>query len=127
MALKSMGHWSALYRGDVRFKQKNLELDMKNRDYPPVKPYIEEAPKEELKALSPHLRYVFLGKGDTFPVIIASDFNMHQVESLVEVLKGSKELLGGLSWRLLESLSGFVHIKSNSCPIICQVLSTRDF
>ena len=117
---------AALDQGDVRFKPNKLELDMKHRESPPAKPSIEEALKVDLKALPPHLRYVFLGKGDTLPVIIALNLNVHQVESLVEVLKGSKELLGGLSWRLLESLSGFVHIKSNSCPIICQVLSTRE-
>ena len=40
------------------------------------------------------MRYVFLGKGDTLPVIIASDLNMHQVESLVEVLKRFKRAIG---------------------------------
>ena len=40
------------------------------------------------------MRYVFLGKGDTLPIIIASDLNVHQVESLVEVLKRSKRAIG---------------------------------
>ena len=35
----------ALDRGDVRFKPKKFELDMKNRESPPAKPSIEEAPK----------------------------------------------------------------------------------
>ena len=99
---------------------------MKHHESPPAEPSIEDAPKVELKALPPNLRYVFLGKGDIVPVIVASDLNVHRVECLVEVLKGSKELLGGLLQTLLGSLSGFVHIKSNSCPIISQVLSTRD-
>ena len=48
---------AVLDRGDVRFKPKKFELDVKNRESPPVKPSIEEAPKLELKALPPHLRY----------------------------------------------------------------------
>ena len=90
-------YWSlvvALHRGDVRFKPKKLELDMKHRESPPVTPSIEEAPKVELKPLPPHLRYVFLAKGKTLSVIIASDLNVHQVESLVEVLKRFKRAIG---------------------------------
>ena len=74
---------AALDRGDVRFKPKKFELDMKNRESPPAKPSVEEAPKLELKALPPHLRYEFLGKGYTLPVIIASDLDEQQVQSLV--------------------------------------------
>ena len=37
----------------------------------PVRPSIEEAPKLELKALPPHVRYVFLGRDETLSVIIA--------------------------------------------------------
>ena len=55
-----------------------------------MKPSIEEAPKLKLKALPPHLRYVFLGKGDTFSIIIASDLNVEKVDCLVEVLKRFK-------------------------------------
>ena len=84
----------ALYWGDVRFKSKKYELDLKNREPPPVKPSIEEAPKLELKALPPHLRYEFLGNGDTLPVIIAWDLNEQQVESLVKVLKRFKWATG---------------------------------
>ena len=52
---------------------------MKNRESPPAKPSIEEAQNVELKALPPHLWYEFLGNGDTFPVIIASDLDKQQV------------------------------------------------
>ena len=51
---------AALDQGDVRFKPNKLELDMKHRESPPAKPSIEEAPKVELKAIPPYLRYVFL-------------------------------------------------------------------
>ena len=61
-----------LHEGDVRFKRKNLDLYMKHHESPQAKPSIEEAQKLELKALPPHLMYVFLGKGDTLRVIIAS-------------------------------------------------------
>ena len=80
----------ALDRGDVRFKQKNLELDMKNRESLLAKQYIEEAQNFELQALQPNLWYVFSGKGTTFHVIIASYLNVEQVECLVEVLKRFK-------------------------------------
>ena len=60
----------------------------------PAKPSIEEAPKLELKALPPHLRYEFSGNGGTLPVIIASDLNEQQVESLVKVLKRLKRDIG---------------------------------
>ena len=85
---------AALDRGDVRFKQKKFELDMKNRESPPAKPSIEEAPKLELKALPPHLRYEFLGNGDTLPVIITSYLDEQQVQSLVKVLKRFKRAIG---------------------------------
>ena len=67
---------------------------MNNRESLPAKPSIEEAPKLELKALPPHLRYEFLGNGNTLPVIIASDLNKQQVKSLVKVLKRFKRAIG---------------------------------
>ena len=85
---------AALYRGDVRFKPKKYELDMKNREFPPSKPSIQEAPKLELKYLLPHLRYESLGNVDTLPVIIASDLNEQQVDSLVKVLRRFKRATG---------------------------------
>ena len=81
---------AALDRGDVRFKSKKYELDMKNRKSPPAKPSIDEAQKLELKALSPHLRYEFIGNGDILPVIITSELNEQQVESLMKVIKRLK-------------------------------------
>ena len=84
----------ALDRGDVWLKPKKFELDMKNRESPPAKPSIEEAPKLKLKAVLHHLKYEFLGNGDTLPVIIASDLNEKQVESLVKVLKRFKRAIG---------------------------------
>ena len=70
---------ASLYRGDISFNPKKLDIHMKHQKSPPAKPSIEQAPKLKLKALPPHLRYVFLGKGDTLPITIASDLNMQQV------------------------------------------------
>ena len=66
---------ATLDRGNVWFKSNKYDIDIKNRESPPAKPSIEEALKLELKSLPPHLRYEFLGNGDTLPVIIASDQN----------------------------------------------------
>ena len=85
---------STLDRVDVCFKPKKFELGMKHRESPPAKPSIEKDQKLKLKALPPHLRYVFLGKCDTLLVIIASNLNMQQVECLVEVLKRFKRAIG---------------------------------
>ena len=67
---------------------------MKNHESPPAKPSIEEAPKVKLKALPPHLRYEFLGNGDTLPVIITSYLDEQQAQSLVKVLKRFKKAIG---------------------------------
>ncbi|KAK4729927.1 hypothetical protein R3W88_022915 [Solanum pinnatisectum] len=74
-------------------KPKKLELDMKNRDSPPAKSFVEEAPKLEHKSLPSHLRYVFLGRNGTLPVNIAADLNAEQVEALVSVLKRFKRAI----------------------------------
>ncbi|XP_049391485.1 uncharacterized protein LOC125855851 [Solanum stenotomum] len=81
---------AALDRCEYRSKPKKLELDMKNHESPPARSFVKEAPKLELKALPSHLRYVFLGKDDTLPVIIAAYLNGRQVECLVSVLKRFK-------------------------------------
>ncbi|XP_075492505.1 uncharacterized protein LOC142530560 [Primulina tabacum] len=44
----------------------------KRRDLIPPKSSIEEPPTLELKPLPPHLKYVFLGKNNTLPVIISA-------------------------------------------------------
>ena len=98
----------ALDRGNVWFKLKKYELDMKNRESPPVKQYIYEAPKLELKALPPYLRYEFIGNADTFLVITASDLNEQQVDSLVKVLKRFKRAIG---W----TIAGIIGIPPSIC------------
>ena len=90
---------AALDRGNVHFKPKKFELYMQHYESPSTKPSIEEARKLELKPLPPHLRYVFLEKDDTFPVIIASNLNVNQIESLVKVLKRFKRAIG---WTIVD-------------------------
>ena len=67
---------AALEQGNYRSKPKKLELYMKHRKSPSMKQSIKQAPKLELKALPPYLRYVLWGRYDTSPVIIASDLNV---------------------------------------------------
>ncbi|XP_076895296.1 uncharacterized protein LOC143547869 [Bidens hawaiensis] len=55
---------------------------------------LEEAPKAELKELSRHLKYAFLGKNDTLPVIIGSNLSLEQESALLKVLVANKEAIG---------------------------------
>ncbi|XP_057719688.1 uncharacterized protein LOC130934115 [Arachis stenosperma] len=57
----------------------------------------EEVPKQELKPLPPHLKYAFLGREETLPVIINSSLNMEDESKLIEVLKAHKTALG---WKI---------------------------
>ena len=65
--------WLHLNEMNIGQSRRKVKSGMKNRESPPVKPCIEKAPKLELKALPPHLRYVFLGRIDILPVIIVLD------------------------------------------------------
>ena len=85
---------AALDRGNVRYKPTKFELDMQHRESLSTKPSIDEALKLELKPLPLYLRYIYLGKNYTLSVIIASDLNVHLVESFVRVLKRFKRAIG---------------------------------
>ncbi|XP_049399781.1 uncharacterized protein LOC125863840 [Solanum stenotomum] len=89
---------AALDRFEFHSKPKKLELDMKNRDSPPTKSSVEEAPQLELKALPSHLRYVFLGRDGTLPVILAANVNEVHIEALVSLLKRFKRAIGWTNW-----------------------------
>lgn len=60
---------------------------MMNHEFPPVRPSVKNEPKLELKSLEPHLRYVFMGRCETLPIIIAVNLKWRQVECLVSTLK----------------------------------------
>ncbi|XP_026433098.1 uncharacterized protein LOC113330510 [Papaver somniferum] len=55
---------------------------------------IVQAPILELKPLPDHLKYVYLGDKEEFPVIIAKDLTQVQAEKLVRVLKEYKSAIG---------------------------------
>ena len=57
---------------------------------------IKEAnpPELELKDLPEHLKYVFLGEGETYPVIISSTLTKPQEKELIKVLKQFKKSIG---------------------------------
>ncbi|XP_070005213.1 uncharacterized protein [Nicotiana sylvestris] len=62
-ALQGMGFFS--------YEPWKLSLDLDNRKTPPTKPSIKEPPVLELKPLSPHRRYEFLGPSSTLLVILS--------------------------------------------------------
>jgi len=57
-------------------------------------PFSERSPSLELKGLPAHLKYVYLGEQETFPVIIASRLNDGQEENLKIILRKHREAIG---------------------------------
>ncbi|CAA0821929.1 Unknown protein [Striga hermonthica] len=53
-----------------------------------------DTPIKERKPLPDHVKYVFLGDGNTLPVIISSKLTKTQEEELVAVLQSHKKALG---------------------------------
>ncbi|RDY12958.1 hypothetical protein CR513_02180, partial [Mucuna pruriens] len=51
-------------------------------------------PPNELKPLSNHLKYAYLGDEQQFPVIISSNLHQEQEENLLQVLKQYKKAIG---------------------------------
>ena len=68
-------------------------LDLLNREVKPTMPSIESPPTLELKLLPSHLKYVYLGRNNTLPVIISSSLNANQESSLVDVLGKYKKVI----------------------------------
>ncbi|WVZ63762.1 hypothetical protein U9M48_013369 [Paspalum notatum var. saurae] len=54
----------------------------------------QEAPDVELKPLPDGLRYEFLGKDKTYPVVINDELSPEEVERLLEVLRKHKKIIG---------------------------------
>jgi len=52
-----------------------------------------------LKALLAHLKYVYLGKQETFPVIIASHLSDGQEEDLKAILRKHRKVIG---WTMID-------------------------
>ncbi|XP_074300626.1 uncharacterized protein LOC141631917 [Silene latifolia] len=57
-------------------------------------PSIVKPPIVKLKPLPSHLKYAFLGDGETLPVIISSKLTKEREEALIRVLKQHKETIG---------------------------------
>ncbi|XP_071917221.1 uncharacterized protein [Coffea arabica] len=57
-------------------------------------PSVVQAPVLELKPLPKHLKYVYLGKGETLPVIISAGLSKVQEEKLLRVLREHKQAIG---------------------------------
>nr|GFC23601.1 reverse transcriptase domain-containing protein [Tanacetum cinerariifolium] len=53
----------------------------------------DETPEVELKELSPHLEYAFLGENEKWQVIIAKDLNVNEKTALINVLKSRKKVI----------------------------------
>ncbi|KAJ9565323.1 hypothetical protein OSB04_001289 [Centaurea solstitialis] len=53
-----------------------------------------QAPKLELKELPSHLKYAYLGKDNTLPVIISTELSNEEEQRLVSVLEEHKEAIG---------------------------------
>ncbi|CAN6695352.1 unnamed protein product [Malus baccata var. baccata] len=62
-------------------------------------PSVVQPPTLELKPLPSHLKYVFLGKDETLPVIISSSLTALEESKLVRVLKEYKTAIG---WTLAD-------------------------
>lgn len=65
----------------------------------PMKPSIEEPPELELKSLSSHLKYTYLGNDNTLPVIIATNLSEQHELSLLQVLQKHKQAIG---WTIVD-------------------------
>lgn len=71
-----------------------FDLNLKNRERLLAKLFILKPPQIKLKPLSPYLRYVFLGDGDTLRIIIVSDLEPFKVEALKLVVKSFIQAIG---------------------------------
>ncbi|XP_076895280.1 uncharacterized protein LOC143547847 [Bidens hawaiensis] len=81
-----------------------------------TKPSLICPPKVELKEFPSHLKYAFLGEGETLPVIIASNLDGAQGEGLLEVLNAHKAAIG---WTIAD-------LKGISPSIVMHKIITTD-
>ncbi|KAM2349753.1 hypothetical protein ACFX1X_013221 [Malus domestica] len=71
-------------------------------------PSVIQPPSLELKPLPSHLKYVFLGKQETLPVIISSSLTVQEEDKLVRMLR---EYITAIGWTLAD-IKGI-------CPTTC--------
>lgn len=82
-----------------RWTRKFESLDLTNTYFKDNVPSIEKPPKLELKQLSSHLKYVYLGDQETLPVIISAQLTLLQDEDLIMALKKHKKAIG---WQMAD-------------------------
>ncbi|XP_061361830.1 cytochrome P450 71D10-like [Gastrolobium bilobum] len=69
-------------------------LNRSEQEQRPKLPSVEQPPTLELKPLPEHLKYTYLGKDNTLPVIISSLLTHEQELQLTQKLKDYKEAIG---------------------------------
>ncbi|NHN20555.1 hypothetical protein, partial [Bacillus amyloliquefaciens] len=88
---EELHHFEDFQEEDLNYVLENFELlDMTEKD----ESYglsIEKPAELELKMLPDNLKYVFLGKSSTLPVIISSQLTETEDEKLIEILKKYKK------------------------------------
>ncbi|XP_027067872.1 uncharacterized protein [Coffea arabica] len=80
-------------QAQVPYKRRNAyeELGL-SKGLPP--PSCEQAPQLELKPLSKHLKYAFLGEKETLPVIVNAALDEEQLDKLLRVLRKHLKAIG---------------------------------
>ncbi|KAM6543139.1 hypothetical protein CsatB_007586 [Cannabis sativa] len=78
----------------TKFRRPFESLELSENNFKPPKPSIQEPPELELKPLPSHLKYVYLGDGETLPVIISAMLGAQRECLLVDVLKKYKRAIG---------------------------------
>jgi len=74
-------------------------IDLSNRPTEKTLPSLEEPPTLELKTLPTHLKYAYLGEGNTLAVIISSALTTDCEKALLEILKNHIKAIG---WTLAD-------------------------
>ncbi|KAL0405267.1 UNVERIFIED_CONTAM: hypothetical protein Slati_3840600 [Sesamum latifolium] len=80
-------------REDITLKPRRF-LPLDGLTTSELKPSIEKPPLLEIKPLPSHLKYVFLGKDETLPVIVSADLTDLQEEKLKRVLREHMKAIG---------------------------------
>ena len=76
-------------------------------------PSIESSPSLELKSLPKHLKYAYLGKQETLPVIVASDLTDGQEGDLMTILRKHRIVIKGLSLAIVQH---HIHLNKEAKP-----------
>ncbi|KAA3461410.1 Integrase, catalytic core [Gossypium australe] len=79
---------------EEEFAKSFESLELSNHSFKPPRPSIEDPPTLELKPLSLHLKYAYLGDNNTLSVVISAELTPDQEKKLLEVLKKSKKAPG---------------------------------